>query len=175
MIRSSASGSVARKYSPPLRSAIRRSTFSSELVSRSGVRPWRQMNPSSSPLVSGALTPMVWIRTPMARAASAATKGPGDPVLFAPSVISTMALARLGQILELAEAERECGADAGAVGELADLHPAEHLAQQLGVGRERCLQEGAAGEDHQAEEVALAPPGEVAQHLARHLQPVARA
>ena len=49
--------------------------------------------------MSGALTPMVWIRTPIARAASAATKGPGDPVLLAPSVMSTMALARLGRSL----------------------------------------------------------------------------
>ena len=49
--------------------------------------------------IGTALTPIVWIRTPIARAASAATSGDGLPVLLAPSVMSTMALARLGRSL----------------------------------------------------------------------------
>ena len=123
--------------------------------------PQRQMNCLSGPVVSAALTPMVWIRTPIARAASAATSGDGLPVLLAPSVISTITLAFDGRSLSCVEAHRERGADRGAVGQHADVDPAEHPLEQVGVGRERRLQEGAAGEDHQAEQVALALAGEV--------------
>ena len=122
------------------------------------------MKPSSKPVVSGALTPMVWIRTPIARAASAATNGPGRAGVVGAVGDEDDRAGPAGQVLELAQRERERGADAGAVGELPDLHPLQHLAEQLGVGRERRLEERAAGEDDQAEEVALAPPGEVAQH-----------
>jgi hypothetical protein len=76
---------------------------SSPEVRRSGVRPpQRQMNCLSGAVVSAALTPIVWIRTPIARAASAATSGDGLPVLFAPSVMRTTTLAFEGRSLSCA-------------------------------------------------------------------------
>ena len=116
------------------------------------------MNRLSGPVVSAALTPIVWIRTPIARAASAATSGDGWPVLLAPSVMSTITLA-VRQILELGEAHRERRADRGAVGQHPDVDPPEHPLEEIGVGRERRLEKGAAGEDHQPEQVALAVGG----------------
>ena len=114
------------------------------------------------------------MRTPIARAASAATNGVGCPVLLAPSVIRTMTLASRRQVLELAEAHGERGADRGAVRQETDVDPAEHAVEKVGVGRERCLEEGAAGEDDKAQEVALAPRDEIGQDLARHHQAVPR-
>ena len=77
------------------------------------------------------------------------------------------------QLLELAQGERERGADGGAVGQESDVHPIEHLAEQVGIGGERRLEEGAAGEDHEADEIALTPPRELGEHAARDLEPVA--
>ncbi len=55
----------------------------------------------------------------------------------------------------------------------ADVHPLQQPVEQVQVRRERRLQEGLAGEDHQAHEITLPTAHELAQDLLGHRHPVA--
>ena len=94
--------------------------------------------------------------------------------MLAPSVMRTIALARLGRSLSWLSAEREGGADPGSVRQLPDLHPLQHLAEQSGVRRKRGLEKRPPGENDETEQVAVAATGEVTQHAAGDLEPVPR-
>ena len=80
-------------------------------------------------------------------------------MLLAPSVISTITLAFEGRSLSWARHIVSAVPIAVPSGSIPMSIRAEHPVQQVRVGSERRLQEGAAGEDHQSEQIALALAG----------------